>query len=360
MSLKHPVKKVFITQEWGVNPTFYGQYGLKGHNGVDYRAFLPNGDRCYVGGKSEVFAPHGGKVLENYLDTGYGNYVKIENDKEGSILAHFSHKSPLKIGQAVKQGDFVGFQGTTGNSIGTHLHWGYYPKPRNKANGYSGTINQLPLISTTNNDMSLNDTIIGKSSQRDKVVNHYKFTIGTAKDDELLIKIQEIENKLKDEIVALKNKITNLEGTLAVTKMEKAKAEDELKTANFKRINAENELKDKTKEVEDLIEAITKERKEFDQAEKKHKEMVEELTDHIKKLESSQINESEIVAKFLDKVIEGLEGYGGEKTLEGVLNSISQREADRMKIKNELESLKGNPLVKLSLAIKTLLKDFLK
>lgn len=147
MSLIHPVKKVYITQEWGVNPDKYKKFNLLGHNGIDLRAFLPNGNRCYVGGKSEVFCPHDGKVIENAFDAnGYGWYVKIENPKEGSILAHFSSQSPLKVGQTCNQGDFVGYQGTTGNSTAIHLHWGYYPIPRDRSNGYSGTINQLPLI----------------------------------------------------------------------------------------------------------------------------------------------------------------------------------------------------------------------
>lgn len=146
MSLQQPVKKVFITQKWGVNKAAYEKFGLLGHNGVDYRAFLPNGERCYEGGKSEVFAPHDGTIIENYLDgAGYGWYIKIENNLEGSILAHFSNSSPLTIGQKVKQGDFVGFQGTTGNSTGIHLHWGYYPKPRDKSNGYSGTVDTEKL-----------------------------------------------------------------------------------------------------------------------------------------------------------------------------------------------------------------------
>ncbi len=145
--LIHPVKKVYITQAWGVNPQNYARFGLKGHNGLDYRAFLPNGDRCFEEGKSEVFAPHDGKVIENAFDAdGYGNYLKIENDSEGSILAHLSPPSSIPVGESVKQGDLVGFQGYTGNSTGIHLHWGYYPKPRNKNNGYSGTIDPTPLI----------------------------------------------------------------------------------------------------------------------------------------------------------------------------------------------------------------------
>jgi hypothetical protein len=39
----------------------------------------------------------------------------------------------------------VGYQGTTGNSTGIHLHWGYYKKPRDRSNGYNGFINQEGL-----------------------------------------------------------------------------------------------------------------------------------------------------------------------------------------------------------------------
>jgi murein DD-endopeptidase MepM/ murein hydrolase activator NlpD len=93
--MRSPVKKEFVTQAFGVNPSRYAQWGLKGHSGIDYRAFLPNGERCYEGGKSEVFAPHNGKILEYALDAnGYGNYIKIENDNEGSVLGHFHTHSP--------------------------------------------------------------------------------------------------------------------------------------------------------------------------------------------------------------------------------------------------------------------------
>ena len=144
--MRSPVKKIYITQEFGVNEDAYSIYGLRGHNGIDFRAFLPDGTRCYSGGKSEVFAPHDGKVLENKYDpAGYGNYVKIENDKEGSVLAHFSKLSTLKVGECIKEGQFIAYQGSTGNSTGIHLHWGYYRLPRNRDNGYNGFINQEGL-----------------------------------------------------------------------------------------------------------------------------------------------------------------------------------------------------------------------
>lgn len=129
-----------ITQEWGINPQDYAKFGLKGHNGVDYATPLG----------TPILAPHNGKVIEVFYDPqGYGLYVKIENDVEGSILAHLSEHS-VNPGDILTEGTQIGRSGNTGNSTGPHLHWGYYRKPRNKSDGYSGTTNPYPFL--TEND----------------------------------------------------------------------------------------------------------------------------------------------------------------------------------------------------------------
>lgn len=125
-----------VTQTWGVNPQDYARFGLKGHNGIDYGT--PVG--------TVIIAPHDGNILEVASDPGgYGLYVKIENDQEGSILAHLSQQD-VRVGEYVRRGDRIGLSGNTGNSTGPHLHWGYYRKPRNKADGYSGTTNPWPYL----------------------------------------------------------------------------------------------------------------------------------------------------------------------------------------------------------------------
>lgn len=114
----------------------YAVFGLKGHNGLDYG--LPLG--------TPVRAPHGGKVVEATFDrSGYGNYVKIENDNEGSVLAHLESFG-VQVGEDVFESQVIGMSGNTGNSTGPHLHWGYYLKPRDRANGFAGFIDQLPFI----------------------------------------------------------------------------------------------------------------------------------------------------------------------------------------------------------------------
>ena len=114
----------------------YGQWNLKGHNGIDYG--LPN--------DTPLYAPHDGKIIEAiYNKGGYGWYLKIENDKEGSVLAHM-RKFVVKTGDYVKQGQLIGYSNNSGWSTGPHLHWGYYLKPRDRSNGYNGYINQAPYL----------------------------------------------------------------------------------------------------------------------------------------------------------------------------------------------------------------------
>lgn len=122
----------------------YAQYGLMGHNGLDYG--LPTG--------TQVIAPHNGKVIEAQNDvSGYGNYVKIENDKEGSVLGHFQ-SFQVKVGDIVTEGQPIALSNNTGNSTGPHLHWGYYRIPRNRSNGYNGFIDQTPYLNNITEPMA--------------------------------------------------------------------------------------------------------------------------------------------------------------------------------------------------------------
>ncbi len=141
--MNYPVRKVYITQEWGVNPSTYASLGLKGHNGIDLRIFDNNGVKAVSG---DLIAPHDGKIIEAGNDPdGYGIYYKIENDIEGSILGH-NKQLLYKVGDSVKEGQLIGCTDNTGWSTGSHVHWGYYRKPRNKADGYSGTCDPRPYI----------------------------------------------------------------------------------------------------------------------------------------------------------------------------------------------------------------------
>lgn len=153
-----------ITQIFGVNPQMYAQFGYKGHNGIDYG--LPNW--------TPVLAPHSGKIIEAALDSsGYGIYVKIENDIEGSVLGHFAELR-VGVGDVVTEGQLVAYSDNSGNSTGPHLHWGYYRIPRNRQNGYGGFIDQTPYIGVTNSPTIPMNNDANKATQVDGSLNFLK------------------------------------------------------------------------------------------------------------------------------------------------------------------------------------------
>lgn len=116
--MNYPFKKVHITQEWGVNEDIYKRFGFKGHNGIDFRLFDDSGVRSTT---SLLFAPHDGVVKERRFDAnGYGNYLKIESETEGSILGHLK-EFKVNVNKHVKEGDSIGIADNTGWSTGSHL-----------------------------------------------------------------------------------------------------------------------------------------------------------------------------------------------------------------------------------------------
>lgn len=161
-----PFKESFpMTQDWNDKRyrASYAKFGLLGHNGQDFGT--PAG--------TPILAPHPGKVIEAALDTaGYGWYVKIENDKEGSTLAHFKDSPKVKVGDSVTLGQCVGLSGNTGNSTGPHLHWGYYRFPRNREDGFNGYLNQTHWMNI--DDQNHLDELIDANAQISKLNASYK------------------------------------------------------------------------------------------------------------------------------------------------------------------------------------------
>ncbi|MEC7029664.1 MAG: peptidoglycan DD-metalloendopeptidase family protein, partial [Pseudomonadota bacterium] len=56
---------------------------------------------------------------------GYGNYVRIRHNSNLKTAYAHMHKfgQGISAGKRVKQGDIIGYVGTTGRSTGPHLHY---------------------------------------------------------------------------------------------------------------------------------------------------------------------------------------------------------------------------------------------
>jgi len=108
-----PIKNMYnVTSGFGMryHPIFKT---LRQHTGVDITA--PRG--------TPVYATADGVVLNRQTYSGYGISVVIDHGYSYETLyAHLSKKT-VRAGQRVKRGELIGYVGTTGISIGPHLHY---------------------------------------------------------------------------------------------------------------------------------------------------------------------------------------------------------------------------------------------
>lgn len=134
-----------ITQGFGNNPAYYGQWGFDGHEGID---LIPTDDDW------TVHSIESGVVLRD-IDTprdNYGIHCVIWNEKNKRALwyCHLENNSVI-TGQEIWEGQPIGKMGATGVVTGAHLHLGLREtdsdaNPINTDNGYKGFIDPLVLL----------------------------------------------------------------------------------------------------------------------------------------------------------------------------------------------------------------------
>jgi murein DD-endopeptidase MepM/ murein hydrolase activator NlpD len=109
-----------ITQGFGCTPFSFEPYDASCpqrhfHNGLDIAGAC--GNNIYAG---DAGIAH----IEPYMNYGYGNYIIIVHGNGWESL--YGHMSGFAIrnGQTVHRGQTIGWEGSTGNSTGCHLHFG--------------------------------------------------------------------------------------------------------------------------------------------------------------------------------------------------------------------------------------------
>lgn len=110
--MKTPINGARLSSGFGMRRHPVLGYG-KMHKGIDFAA--PTGTPIYAAGDGTIV--HAGRF------SSYGNYVKIRHRSDlQTAYAHMS-RIAVKNGARVKQGDVIGYVGTTGRSTGPHLHY---------------------------------------------------------------------------------------------------------------------------------------------------------------------------------------------------------------------------------------------
>lgn len=112
--MKTPVDGARISSGFGMRKHPVMGYS-KMHKGMDFAA--PTGTPIYAAGD--------GVVERAGRNGSFGNYVRIRhNSKLKTAYAHLHRiKSSVSKGSRVRQGQIIGYVGTTGRSTGPHLHY---------------------------------------------------------------------------------------------------------------------------------------------------------------------------------------------------------------------------------------------
>ena len=112
--LRTPVDGARITSTFGMRTHPILGY-TKMHKGMDFGA--PTGTPVYAAGD--------GSIDEIGAWGAYGNYIRIRHT--GAISTAYAHLSrfgqDMKKGKRVRQGEVIGYVGSTGRSTGPHLHY---------------------------------------------------------------------------------------------------------------------------------------------------------------------------------------------------------------------------------------------
>lgn len=125
-----------VSGYFNVSSHFGYRWGTN-HNGTDIAGGGISGQPIRAVADGYVTLVHNGcshnyKKYGNCCGNGYGNYCTVNhgslsiNGGTANYVAYYAHASRIIVsnGQYVKQGDVLGYVGTTGYSTGYHLHFG--------------------------------------------------------------------------------------------------------------------------------------------------------------------------------------------------------------------------------------------
>ncbi len=112
--IRTPVQYTRISSHFNLHRRHPVLHKIRAHKGVDYAA--PTG--------TPVKAAGAGKVVFVGKKGGYGNAIILQHGtKYTTLYGHLSRFAKLKNGASVRQGQVIGYVGSTGLASGPHLHF---------------------------------------------------------------------------------------------------------------------------------------------------------------------------------------------------------------------------------------------
>ena len=120
--LKSPIKFQYrISSRYNLNRRIahYG-YRVKAHKGTDFAA--ANG--------TPIMSTANGTVIESRRKGGNGNFVSVKHNSTYTTKYLHMSRRKSKVGDFVKQGDIIGYVGSTGSSSGNHVCYRFWKNGR--------------------------------------------------------------------------------------------------------------------------------------------------------------------------------------------------------------------------------------
>jgi len=114
--LKAPLKFSHITSGYSLRRFHPVQKRWKTHLGTDYAA--PEG--------TPIISTGDGVVVESEFNNNNGNFVKVKHDDTYTTQYLHMTKQAVRAGQSVRQGQVIGFVGSTGLATGPHVCYRFW------------------------------------------------------------------------------------------------------------------------------------------------------------------------------------------------------------------------------------------
>ena len=114
--LKSPLKFSRLSSRYTMRRFHPVQKRWKSHLGTDYAA--PSG--------TPIMSTGDGVVIESAYKRANGNYVKVKHNSVYTTQYLHMSKRNSKVGQRVKQGDIIGYVGSTGLATGPHVCYRFW------------------------------------------------------------------------------------------------------------------------------------------------------------------------------------------------------------------------------------------
>lgn len=120
MGVIYPIQPKELTQGFGENPAAYARFGLKGHNGWDFKTKFSDTPL----GKRYIFASHLSKFYTkgNQGNDGFGLYFDVLVQLKSLWKLTYAHCASIETFTEKKPGEQMAISDNTGNSTGAHLH----------------------------------------------------------------------------------------------------------------------------------------------------------------------------------------------------------------------------------------------